>query len=628
VNNTLDLSLAVAPLTINVVTGTAQDGSGTIIPFTDIQTFVGSASGDTTFIAGSESSTFTGQGTNNRLDLSGEAVSPTTPLTINASGIQVQAIVPGTAQVGSTSIQFTDIQTFVGAASGDTTFITGSESSTFIGQGTNNTLDFGFALTSSLTINAVTGTAQVASVNIPFTDIQTFVGLATGDTTFIAGSESSTFTGQGTNNTLDLSGEAVSPTTPLTINAVTGTAQVGSISIQFTDIQMFVGAATGDTTFIAGSESSTFTGQGTNNRLDLSGEAVSPTTPLTINAVTGTAQVGSTSIQFTDIQTFEVTIAVIATSIATYAFVTGAPGQLTLASSATGVETDTLTGYQTGDTIALTTAAGFVATGVLQNGNSEVDVFLSNGDEIVVQGVDVSATNIGTMLAAPVFNGTYVLIPSNASGDLGQVGGNTAMIINGASTSGISFGTGNGADTVFGGTDDTINIGNGNDTVWLIGNGNIVTGGNGADHVNAGPSDNITLGNGNDLVTAGANSTITPRNGADTVTAGASSTINVGNGNDTIHVGKNDTVTVGTGQDTFIFGQTTAGNIGAVTITGFNPSKDVIVIQQALVPTKNVLPAHDDVHGNALITVDNSGDTITLVGVHSSALHASDFQFV
>jgi len=53
----------------------------------------------------------------------------------------------------------------------------------------------------------------------------------------------------------------------------------------------------------------------------------------------------------------------------------------------------------------------------------------------------------------------------------------------------------------------------------------------------------------------------------------------------------------------------------------------VIVLQTALVPTKNVLPAHD-VNGNAVITVDNSGDTITLVGVHSSALNASDFHFV
>jgi hypothetical protein len=35
----------------------------------------------------------------------------------------------------------------------------------------------------------------------------------------------------------------------------------------------------------------------------------------------------------------------------------------------------------------------------------------------------------------------------------------------------------------------------------------------------------------------------------------------------------------------------------------------------------------DNAQGNAVITVDNAGDTITLVGVHSSALHPSDFHF-
>jgi Ca2+-binding RTX toxin-like protein len=93
-------------------------------------------------------------------------------------------------------------------------------------------------------------------------------------------------------------------------------------------------------------------------------------------------------------------------------------------------------------------------------------------------------------------------------------------------------------------------------------------------------------------------------------------------------VGTNDTVTVGKGQDTFIFDQTTAGSIQAVKITGFDPSKDVIQLTTTLVPSQNVLPTHDDAQGNAVITVDNSGDTITLVGVHSSALHASDFHFV
>ena len=72
-----------------------------------------------------------------------------------------------------------------------------------------------------------------------------------------------------------------------------------------------------------------------------------------------------------------------------------------------------------------------------------------------------------------------------------------------------------------------------------------------------------------------------------------------------------------------MFDQTTAGNIGAVTINHFDPSKDVIVIQKTLATSVT----EQDVGGNAVVTVA-PGDTITLVGVHSSALHASDFHFV
>jgi len=73
----------------------------------------------------------------------------------------------------------------------------------------------------------------------------------------------------------------------------------------------------------------------------------------------------------------------------------------------------------------------------------------------------------------------------------------------------------------------------------------------------------------------------------------------------------------------FIFDQTTAGTIAQVTITAFNPSKDVIVIQSKLATS---FTAQDDAHGNAVVTFPNdTQDHITLVGVHSSALHASDF---
>ena len=144
---------------------------------------------------------------------------------------------------------------------------------------------------------------------------------------------------------------------------------------------------------------------------------------------------------------------------------------------------------------------------------------------------------------------------------------------------------------------DTISLGNGNNDVVM----------------DDGIFDKITLGNGNN----------------DTVFGAPHSTITVGNGNDTIHVGFSDTVTVGKGQDSFVFDQVPDDGphpIGAVTINHFDPNKDVIVIQKALATSFN---AQDDAHGNAVITFNgDTQDTITLVGVHSSALHASDFHFV
>jgi len=50
----------------------------------------------------------------------------------------------------------------------------------------------------------------------------------------------------------------------------------------------------------------------------------------------------------------------------------------------------------------------------------------------------------------------------------------------------------------------------------------------------------------------------------------------------------------------------------------------VIQLQSAL--TAAVTPV--DNHGNAVITIDASGDTITLAGVQASALHAKDFHLV
>jgi hypothetical protein len=37
---------------------------------------------------------------------------------------------------------------------------------------------------------------------------------------------------------------------------------------------------------------------------------------------------------------------------------------------------------------------------------------------------------------------------------------------------------------------------------------------------------------------------------------------------------------------------------------------------------------HDNAQGNAVVTVDSAGDTITLTGVHAADLHPNDFHFV
>src|SRR5208337_3726704 len=172
-------------------------------------------------------------------------------------------------------------------------------------------------------------------------------------------------------------------------------------------------------------------------------------------------------------------------------------------------------------------------------------------------------------------------------------------------------------------TGNTIIVGNGaGDTVFIgLASLNTIKVGNGnSDVVNSesASSNTIPVGNGNgDVVNvSGGGNTITVGNGNGDVVNDSvgGNTITVSNGNDTVYVGKGDTVTVGTGQDGFVFAQTAVGNIGAVTINHFNPSKDLITFSSQLT---TAVSYHDNSQGNAVVTVDISGDTITLVGVHS-----------
>jgi hypothetical protein len=213
-------------------------------------------------------------------------------------------------------------------------------------------------------------------------------------------------------------------------------------------------------------------------------------------------------------------------------------------------------------------------------------------------------------------NDTYII--GNGTGD--TVNANDADFIYDA----IIVGNGNG---------DTVNANDSVGDTIIVGNGN-------GDSVTAIDSflDQITLGNGNgdSVVVLSSGDTVTLGNGNGDIvndSHGVGNTITVGNGNDTIYVGINDTVTVGKGQDTFIFDATRAGNIGADTINGFRPERvhgsqpDVIQLKSALWGSGPMPTITTDADGNAVLS-DGQGDTITLVGVHASALHASNFHFL
>ncbi len=200
--------------------------------------------------------------------------------------------------------------------------------------------------------------------------------------------------------------------------------------------------------------------------------------------------------------------------------------------------------------------------------------------------------------------------------------GNGSVLLNGSQLQNETISAGNGNDGVIAGSNDTITLGNGIDVV-KAGNSDTIKLGNGADTVTAGANSTITVGNGNDTVTAGPDSTITLGNGADTVTAGANSTIKLGSGADTV-TAISSLINAGSGHDSFVF----TGSFGLDTITNFSPLHDNIVLAQAIFANFGAVQSHmTQVGANTVITYDPA-DAITLTGVKTSSLHASDFHFV
>ena len=296
---------------------------------------------------------------------------------------------------------------------------------------------------------------------------------------------------------------------------------------------------------------------------------------------------------------------IIAQDIFTYTATDEAGGSAT--------STLTITTTQPGQAYIAGTPGEALASGngsVLLDGSllQNETISAGNGNDGVIAGSNDTIT---------LGNGTDVV---NAGDNEAITLGNGADTVTAGASSIIT--AGNGADNVTAESDGTITLGNGADTV-TAGANSVITLGKGADNVTAGLDSTITLGNGADTVTAGANSVITLGNGADNVTAGSDSTITLGNGADTV-TAISSLINGGSGQDSFIF----TGSFGQETITNFGPQHDNIVLAHAMFANFNAVQSDmTQVGANTVITYDPA-NSITLTGIKTSRLLASDFHFV
>lgn len=138
---------------------------------------------------------------------------------------------------------------------------------------------------------------------------------------------------------------------------------------------------------------------------------------------------------------------------------------------------------------------------------------------------------------------------------------------------------------------DIISTGNGNDTAYGVDGADQIDGGNGKDY--------LTGNRGGDIVSGG--------NGKDIVFGGLGS----------------DILTGGNGKDTFIFHNTVGRRSGNDIITDFH--NDQIDLQNHNTDFDTLAASFTDLDGNAVI--DTGHGTITLLGVSSADLSASDFIF-
>jgi VCBS repeat-containing protein len=220
------------------------------------------------------------------------------------------------------------------------------------------------------------------------------------------------------------------------------------------------------------------------------------------------------------------------------------------------------------------------ANGVLAN-----DIDPIPNDTLSVSAVDGLASNVGHALV-----GNYGTLTLNANGSYSYLANHGSLPLLGVGIDTFSY---TAADGDGGTATSTL-------TVVVTSPGQTYVGGTAGTTIKGGFGFYVLDGGG----------------GNDTLIAGIGVQVLIG--------GPNDTLTAALGSDTFAF----APNFGMNTINHFSPILDSIELPKS--EFANFAAVQSDmqqVGANTVITYDPA-DVITLIGVHASSLHASDFHFV
>jgi len=355
----LDLSFAPAPDTVTL-NGDSTGSPGSVTmgagadSFSGVSSFIGSGAGSTSFVAGATGGySFSGLGTGNTLDLSGDAHSVTANLTT------------GLVTVGaSASDTFSGIGRVVGSASGGNTFVAGGGSASFAdsGSGAGDTVDFSQVATSALsplTVNLSGATVSVSpsgplpndnavvgsstySFSSGGSNFTTFDGAASGNTTFLGGATAGeNFVGAGTGNVADFSADA----NPVSANLSTGLVGVGpSATDTVSGISRVVGSAAGGNSFVAGTGLETFSDSGSGNTFSLGASPAVIVDPAAGNTIDFSALTAALTLNVAGVQVGPTANDTASTSTATYSF-SGGPTSFVGSSGGTTFDAGATGGY-------------------------------------------------------------------------------------------------------------------------------------------------------------------------------------------------------------------------------------------------------------------------------------------